>query len=256
MNLRSPAENLLKDLGVTAPKDIDIEAIGYHTGALIRYRPLNGCEGRIIGANERAVITVNSNAIPTRQRFTAAHELGHWHYHRGRSLICLPDDISNPANGMPYSERIADGYAADLLMPQFLFGPMAYQIGKVSFSAVESLRREFKTSITATAIRLVRYGPEIAMLVCHGPSGRKWFCRSHDIPERWFPRDDLDTTSCAMDVLYGKIKQSSHMLVAADAWFDRWDAQKHELYEEAYRITDKEILTFLVLKDDEMLEEH
>ena len=256
MTRMSPAENLLKDLGVTAAKEIDIEAIGYHRGACIKYRPLSGCEGRIIGANDRAVITVNSKAIPSRQRFTAAHELGHWHYHRGRSLICLPDDISNPAKGTPHSERIADEYAADLLMPQFLFRPMAYQAGKVSFAAVESLRKEFKTSITATAIRLVQYGPEIAMLVCHNPSGRKWFCRSHDIPERWFARDDLDTDSYAVDVLNGKIKQSSQTLIAADAWFDHWDAEKFELYEETYRITDNEILTFLVFEDDEMLEEH
>ena len=253
MNRLSPAEELLKDLGVIGASDIDIEAIAYYVGAVIKYRPLNGCEARIIGANDHAVITVNSLAIRTRQRFSAAHELGHWHYHQGRSLMCLSDDISNPTKGGSNPERVADGYAADLLMPRFLLRPMAKEIGKVSFQAVEALRKEFKTSITATAIRLVEYGPEPAILVCHTVKGRKWFKRSHDIPQKWFPRNDLDAYSDAMDVLYGKAERSNRSLIGADAWFDRWGAEKYELYEETHRITDDKILTLLVFKDDRML---
>ena len=254
MNRRPPAEELLKDLGVTAASDIDIEAIAYYVGAIIKYRLLNGCEGRIIGANDRAVITVNSLAIPTRQRFSAAHELGHWHYHRGRSLMCLSDEINNPAKRSSNPERVADGYAADLLMPRFLLRPMAKEIGKVSFQAVEALRKEFKTSITATAIRLVEHGPEPAMLVCHTTKGRKWFNRSRDVPQRWFPRDELDVYSDAMEVLCGRAGRGNRSLIGADAWFDRWSSKEYELYEETRRISDNEILTLLVFKDDDMLE--
>ena len=253
MNQLSPAEELLKDLGVNVASDIDIEAIAYYVGAVIKYRPLNGCEGRIIGASDRAIITVNRLSIPTRQRFSAAHELGHWHYHRGRSLMCLSDDISNPVKGPSNPERVADGYAADLLMPRFLLRPMAKKIGKVSFQAVEALREEFKTSITATAIRLVEHGPEPAILVCHTAKGRKWFNRSRDIPQKWFPRDELDAYSDAMDVLYGRAERGNRSLIGADAWFDRWDAEKYEPYEETRRIADGEILTLLVFKDAEML---
>ncbi len=254
MNRLSPAEDLLKNLGVTAAGDIDVEAIAYYAGAIIKYRPLDGCEGRIVGADDRAVITVNSRSIPTRRRFSAAHELGHWNHHRGRSLVCWSDDIGNPAKGPLDPERVADGYAADLLMPRFLFTPMANQIGKVSFQAVEGLRKEFGTSITATAIRLVEYGPEPAMLICHTANGRKWFCRPRQIPEKWFPRNDLDADGYAMDVLHGKAERSRRLLIGADAWFDRWDAQKYELYEETCRTIDDEILTLLVFKDDEMLD--
>ena len=255
MNPLSPTEELLKDLGVTAAGDIDIEAIAYHVGAIIKYRPLDGCEGRIVGAGDRAVITVNSHAIPTRRRFSAAHELGHWHHHRGRSLVCWSDEIGNPAKGALDPERVADGYAADLLMPDYLFAPMADQIGKITFQAVEDLRQEFNTSITATAIRLVEYGPEPAMLVCHTANGRRWFCRPRHIPDKWFPQDQLDADSYAMDVLHGKEERSRRVLIGADAWFDRWDAQKYELYEETCRTMDGEILTLLVFKDEEMLEE-
>ncbi len=255
MNRLSPAENLLKDLGVTVAKDINIEAIAYHVGAIIKYRTLKGCEGRIIGANDSAVITVNSQAISTRQRFSIAHELGHWHHHRGRSLMCGSDDISNPAKGSLYSERVADDYAADLLMPQFLLMPMVNQIGEVSFHAVNYLRKEFRTSITATAIRLIEYGAEPAILVCHTASGRKWFYRSHDIPDRWFPRDKLDSESYAIDVLRGNDNHNNRMPISAEVWFDRRDAEKYKLYEETVRTTDDEILTLLIVEDGEMLEE-
>ena len=255
MNRLTGAEDLLKDLGVTAAGDIDIEAIAYHVGAFIKYRPLDGCEGRIIGADDHAVITVNSRAISTRRRFTAAHELGHWSYYRGQSSICRSDDIGNPRKGPMDPEHVADGYAADLLMPHYLFAPMADQIGKTTFRAVEELRREFKTSITATAIRLVEYGPEPAMLVCHTVKGRWWFCRPRHIPEKWFPQEQLDAESYAMDVLHGKDERSRRVLIGADAWFDRWDAQKYGLYEETCRTTDNEILTLLVFNDEDMLDD-
>ena len=239
---------------MTTAKDIDIEAIAYHVGAIIKYRPLNGCEGRIIGTNERAVITVNSQVIPPKQRFSAAHELGHWHHHKGRSLMCLSDDISNPEKGLCNPERVADGYAADLLMPQFLLKPMANKIGEVSFQAVEYLRNEFRTSITATTFRLVEHGPEPTMLVCYSTNGRKWFYRSHYIPDKWFPRADLDPGSYAIEVLHHKIDIGKRELICADIWFDRYGAKQYELYEETCRITDDEILTLLIFKDDEMLE--
>lgn len=254
MNRLSPAESLLKDLGVAVAVDIDIEAIAYHVGAIIKYRPLKGCEGRIIGTNDRAVITVNSQAIISRQRFSAAHELGHWHHHRGQSLICGSNDINNPAKEWRDPERVADNYAADLLMPQFLLRPRANAIGKVSFQAAESLRKEFRTSMTATAIRLIEYGPEPAMLVCHTARGRKWFRRSHDIPSKWFPRQELDKESSARDVLNGRMDRSTRELVSADVWFDRWGADQHDLYEETWRIRHSEILTLLVFKDYEMLD--
>ena len=42
------AERLLQELGVTEPGEIDLEAIAYHVNARVRYRPLDGCEARIV----------------------------------------------------------------------------------------------------------------------------------------------------------------------------------------------------------------
>ena len=72
-----PAEALLKSLGVNAPDDIDLEAIAWHVGAIVRYQRLDNCEAQIVGLGNRSVITVNSDSSSTRRRFSIGHELGH-----------------------------------------------------------------------------------------------------------------------------------------------------------------------------------
>src|SRR5690349_18570970 len=110
----TPAEQLLQELGVTEPDEIDLEAIAYHVGAHVRYRPLDGCEAHIIGYGNSAIITVDTKSSFSRQRFSIAHELGHWHHHRGQSLICRAKEST------PYDTRgpepLANVYAADILM--------------------------------------------------------------------------------------------------------------------------------------------
>ena len=80
----SLAERLLKDLAVERPEEIDVDAIAVCVGARIRYGTLSGCEARIIGTQEKALITVRIDSHPRRKRFSGAHELGHWELHRGR----------------------------------------------------------------------------------------------------------------------------------------------------------------------------
>ena len=90
-------EQILKTLGIIDPSDIDIDAIAYACGAFITREPLSGCEANIIGANDRAVITVNSRSAEGRQRFSAGHELGHWMRDRGQSAFGCSDRQMNSA---------------------------------------------------------------------------------------------------------------------------------------------------------------
>lgn len=89
MSFPTPAERLLIELGIEAPREIDLEAIAWDAGAEVRFASLDSCEARIIGYGNRAIITVEESSIPTRKRFSIGHELGHWKYHRGRSFVCL-----------------------------------------------------------------------------------------------------------------------------------------------------------------------
>jgi hypothetical protein len=236
MNILSPAELVLRELGITEPSEIDLEAIAWTLGARVRYRPLDGCEARIVGNGDCAIITVNSRSHPRRQRFSIGHELGHWQFHRGRLLTCSADQIGRAADGQSPRERTADNYAANLLMPNFLLQPRAKTFPKLTFQAVKEIADEFDTSITSTAIRLVEGRHSPAVLICHGPQGRKWFARSPDVPSRWFPQDELDAESFAFSVLFGgQPDDRSPRKIGADAWFDRREADCYEVTEQSFR---------------------
>jgi hypothetical protein len=251
----TPAEAILKRLGISEPREIDLEAIAWHLGARIRYRPLGRCEARIIGAGDRAVITVNSQSSRRRRRFSIGPELGHWHHDRGRVLFCQAEDIGRAAQGSLSTERVADRFASNLLMPDYLFRPIARRFAKIDFEAVRNVADVFDTSRTATAIRLVEAGYFVGCLVCHGPRGRKWFARSREVPDRWFPRDDLAADGFAITVLFGGAAEDRFpRRIGADAWFDRFDAEQYEVHEQTIRIGDEEILTLVRIDDDAMLD--
>ncbi len=256
MTFLSPAECVLKELDVTGPQEIDLDAIAWHLGARIKLCELDGCEARIIGNHDRAIIRVNRRSRRRRQRFSIGHELGHWRHHRGRMLECRPEDIGNRKPGTPAIERVADGYAADLLMPRYLFDPLARQHDRLTVRAVRELADLFDTSLTATAIRLVESRHSPAMRICHGPEGRKWFTRSPDVPGRWFAQEQLDPESFGFDLLFGHGNEQAHPhLIGTDAWFDRAEAQRYELHEQSIRTADDEILTILLPSGGEMLED-
>lgn len=180
-------EILLKELGISNPEDIDVEAIAFYCGAEVRYRMLTGCAARIIGTDDRAIITVdNETSSWPRQRFSIGHELGHWMRDRGKSAhLCQNKDLTAVWGHRQDPESRANQYAADLLLPAFMFLPRAAEQEMV-FQTVRALADEFQTSLTATAIRLVEKGSFPAMLICYGPEGRRWFSRGSDVPyEIW-----------------------------------------------------------------------
>src|SRR3990167_6984819 len=111
----SPAQ-LLDDLGITSPEEIDIEAIAFHCGATILYRPLTGCAARIVGNGNNAIITVDSGSPRERQRFSAAHERGHWTDDRGKSAFSGQETQFVEKWSRHNPESRANSYASDLLL--------------------------------------------------------------------------------------------------------------------------------------------
>lgn len=225
-----------------------------HVGAIIRYPNLSDCEARIVANGDRAIISVDSKKHPLRQRFSIGHELGHWCFHRGRNFICRPDDIGNPSKSITDPERVADQYAADLLMPRYLFAPASQRL-RTNFRFTRQLAVSFQCSLTSTAIRMAEHGPEPSILICHAPHGRKWFVRNRDVPEKWFPSKRLDRESHASEVQAGRGEEARRELVYASLWFDRDEADRYEVYEETIRTKNGETLTFITFKNDGMLNE-
>lgn len=245
----SPAEQLLQELGVTDPHEIDLEPIAWHCGARVVYRPLVGCEAQIIGYGANAVIVVDERGHPKRKRFSIAHELGHWHHHRGQSSVCRTTDIEDYSDQGFADERTANKYASDLLLPTYLFGPRARALKEITIDAAAKVAEEFNTSLTAVAMRLLDLRRELSVLVCHSTAGRKWFKRAQNVPECWFPRRELDPRSKAMDVLFGTETKSRRSIVNASFWFCGRDAQKVDVFEEIVRVSSSEVLAVLVFKE-------
>ena len=48
MSRPTEAERVLLDLGVTKPSEIDLEAVAYSLGAIVKFRPMDGCEATIV----------------------------------------------------------------------------------------------------------------------------------------------------------------------------------------------------------------
>ena len=49
-------------------------------------------DARVSAYGERAIITVNARSPYRRNRFSIAHELGHWCHHRGACLVCRAEE--------------------------------------------------------------------------------------------------------------------------------------------------------------------
>ena len=255
MRIVDGAETVLKKLGITEPQEINLEVIAWDNDALIKVRPLSGCEARIVGNGNKGIISINAESGQPRQRFSAAHELGHWMLHRGESFMCRSEDIGNPQGNTSQKEREADNFAADLILPHYMLRQSVKQFAKMDFETVRDIADAYSTSLTATSIRLVEGNYFPAIVICHTLEKRKWFKRAKDVPSRWFPRDNLEIESYAFDILYGgKTDAVRQRRSPASAWFDRGEAENYEVFEHTIKIGD-ESLTILELVDDDMLED-
>lgn len=247
------AESLLKDLGVTDPAEIDIEAIAYYCGAKVRYRELTGCEASIVGSDQHAIITVNSRSRFERQRFSIGHELGHWMLDRGRENIgkwCQQKDIGAQWSFHSDPEARANAFAADLLMPGYLFVRQALN-RPMTFETVIPISSYFRTSLTATAIRLVKFGSYPAMLVCHNKKRREWFVPGPDVPVDFYPHQMLDSASEAFDLINGaKGDMCAPTETPADIWINKKNAEDYDLIEQSVKIADALVLTILWWKNE------
>jgi Zn-dependent peptidase ImmA (M78 family) len=251
MSVLTPAERVLLSLGITSPEEIDLEAIAWSRGAIVNFRPLDQCEATIVGSLKRAIITVSSRSRPERQRFSIAHELGHWHHHRGRVLFCGHKEVGNPANDTNNPEHQADRFASDLILPNYLLEPRISKVKRLTLALVRELREQFQSSLTATLLKLVKSNRFPIIVVCHGQQGRRWFQRAEMVPGWWFPSDDLDVESFAFELLFKGIDENSFpRKIGADAWFTFRNADRYELQEQSFRLPNDEVLTLLTIPDE------
>jgi Zn-dependent peptidase ImmA (M78 family) len=242
------AERILINLGISDPKEIDLEAVAWSRGAVVEYRSLDSCEATIVGSARRAVIAVNSRSSPERRRFSIGHELGHWHHHRGRILYCGKKDLDNLADDALNPERHADAFASGLILPNYLLLPRLKKVRRVTLAATRDLSYEFRASLTATLIKAVQSNCFPLVIVCHDKARRRWFRRAAMVPGWWYPVEKLDRATFAADMLFnGTAEQNWPRKMGADAWFNFRNCDRFEVEEQSFMLPGDEVLTVLTI---------
>jgi len=146
-----PVEELARCAGISK-----IEAFGS-----------SGFEGALIANDTKSDghIFYNSQVPRPRQRFTIAHELGHFllPWHRQLSFQCSADDISSRAN--KDWEREANQFSAELLMPTVLLKQRLHSSAAFGLSDVIQVKDEFETSLESTTRRIVELSESACAVV-------------------------------------------------------------------------------------------
>lgn len=159
---------------------VDVWSIAQDEGIRVVEKDLEDrISGLLVRKGETASIGVNALHHPNRQRFTLAHELGHYHLHGTGPTVVYYDDTESMlyfrAGGgtlAPSSpeEVEANTFAAALLMPEhFLRQDLReHKLDAHDESALRRLAKRYKVSPQALTIRLM----ELGLLRGLGASGK------------------------------------------------------------------------------------
>jgi len=157
------ADDMLRKSGVVGPA-VPVANLIAAQGIQLLYPNLGkDASGVLVRKDGTTVIGVNRAHAKTRQRFTAAHELGHALLHVGTDVhhdagfqVNLRSDLSS--HGIDPEEIEANYFAACLLMPRSFLeaDPMAFYVDAEDATAVATLARSYGVSAHAMSLRLAR----------------------------------------------------------------------------------------------------
>lgn len=164
INPRERAQQVLAEHKVTrAP--VPVEAIARKMGLLLRSVPLEeDLSGMIFKGDGAPNIVVNSLHHPNRQRFTIAHEIGHFQLHMSdigsevhvdKKFFALARDAKS-SQGFDRKEIEANRFAAELLVPRnLLLAELKGQVVDVDdVDLVSRLAQTFEVSAQMMSIRI------------------------------------------------------------------------------------------------------
>lgn len=246
------AEALVDELGITCPEELDVEAIAYDSNVEVVYKAMTGCEATLVGYRDRAIATINPSGVRGRERFSVAHELGHWHLHRGRSFKCRVDDPDANLSSNHALEKEADAFAAHLLMPTRIFKPAIMQFAQPTFQQIADVATAFEVSLMATALRFAGVNTAPVIVACYSKSGKRWGFPAADVPNRWFLKQRLDEDTYTYDLLASGKECDRLRKQPADVWFENSDAEQYEVYEQC--IISGNAALVLIYMEPDMLE--
>lgn len=165
-NIEQQAARLLDENNIRrAP--VPVDAIAKAIGLDVRYSPTSDdVSGALIRNGKTAIIAVNSAQHENRQRFTIAHEIGHFILHKRAERHFDEDfrvDYRNAVSSTATQrdEISANRFAAALLMPENLLRRDLMRMDADERDAddvIQALAIRYKVSRRAMELRLVNLG--------------------------------------------------------------------------------------------------
>ena len=154
--IETKAEEVLKELGIRS-FPTPIEEVAHRLKIKVSKAPSADFSGLLIRKDGHALIGINSGEAPTRQRFTIAHELGHFFLHPQKdAFVDFRKEVSRGEVRSP-RERQADMFAAALLMPRQSLLKEFKRMAKegLAENTIEVLAKHYAVSEDAMRIRLI-----------------------------------------------------------------------------------------------------
>ena len=204
---------------------------------LVRFAPRLGLEIREVNANSFDGALVRARELPCgvilirksirepgRKHFTLAHELGHYLLpnHEHTEVACTKSDIGNWSDESKQTEREADEFAAELLMPaaavESIVGSEA-----PSLQAIEKIATRFEASFSAAAWRYCDLAKEPCAIVWSTDGRIDWSKRSHTFDLRLRKGTPIHKDTFAFRASSARASQKQAQVVRAALWISDAD---------------------------------
>lgn len=165
LSIEQKAANILQQLNITT-LPIPVEEIATKRGLEIKSFDLgDDVSGVLMIDNGNGVIGYNPKESKVRQRFTIAHELGHYELHKGeneQNEIFVDKSFrvefrdSKSSTGEVRKEQEANAFAAALLMPEKILKKeiLNHKFDLADEGTIKELAKLFHVSTTAMAFRI------------------------------------------------------------------------------------------------------
>lgn len=155
ITIEERAEKVLSDFGI-ASIPIDVITIAKKSNILIRKARSEKFSGLLYRKDDTAFMAISSSESDVRQRFTIAHELGHFFMHPNKdTFVDFRDNKKNIARGI--KEIQANQFAAALLMPRKFIEKDVKNFKETGFNdeAIKFLAQKYHVSEDAMSFRLI-----------------------------------------------------------------------------------------------------
>ena len=159
---------ILKNVGITKTSDIDLIKIANYLQVDVQSANLEtDISGLFVIKENKAYIRYNENESVHRQRFTIAHELGHFVLHKDIPLFVDKNEKimfrnSLSSTGEIMKEREANAFSAALLMPKLFIEKEILAITE-KHDIVTFLAEKFNVSSQAMSFRLSNLGYDFGL---------------------------------------------------------------------------------------------